>query len=78
MCVCCLRPAHAVDGTNFKETDSSGSKSTSDGVWIGVIVGVMVLVIGGVIVVVKVSRSQSEGFVHYESSLSPSERYVCA
>jgi hypothetical protein len=36
----------------------------------------MVLVIGGVIVVVKVSRSQSEGFVHYESSLSPSERSV--
>ena len=65
----------SVDGTDFAETDSgSSSEGTSDGVWIGIIVGVVALVIAGVVVIVKVSRSQSEGFVHYESSLTSSER----
>ena len=61
----------------INDSSAGGAVATSkDGMWVGIIVGVLVLVGVGLIVIVKVSKPaqpKGGGFVHYESSLTNSE-----
>jgi hypothetical protein len=58
---------------NEEGADASSGKN-QDAVWIGVIVGVLVLVGIGIVVIIKASKPRTDGgFVHYESSLTSSE-----
>lgn len=67
-------------GANTVAADSSSDGDTTDtkAIWIGVICGIIVLVIGGVAVILKISRPPSESFVHYDSSITSSENNKAA